>query len=145
MLLWRQNEDSCFPIGTWILKIKTDSDWKSSCQVTVGDYNATTGQFTPFDTTLTDPYENGYLTITLHQNSSGTIDPGDYLGFQITNNDIVSHDIITDGSSYVTPPEGSPEFPIPEMATGILLGLGIAGIAAYVLIKRNKPEAGLES
>jgi Tol biopolymer transport system component len=127
-----------FPTGTWILKLKTDSDWKSSCVVAVGAYNADTDQFIPFDTILTDPYENGYITITLDQNSSGTIDPGDYLAFQITNNDGVPHEIILDGSSYVIPPEGSPDYPLPEMATGILLGIGIAGLAAYVLIKRRK-------
>jgi internalin A len=142
MLVYQKAASSVtFSTGTWILKLKTDTDWKASCEVLVGEYNAATGGFIPFDTTLTDPYENGYLTITLDQNSSGTIDPGDYLGFQITNNDSVSHEIILAGSSYVIPPEGSPDFPIPEIPTGVLLGLGLAGLAAFILVIKRRAQA----
>jgi hypothetical protein len=39
------------------------------------------------------------------------------------------------------PPPGSPALPVPEIPAGILLGLGLAGIGTFIVIRRKKGES----
>jgi LPXTG-motif cell wall-anchored protein len=49
-----------------------------------------------------------------------------------------SHVIKIGSGSFLMLPESSPDFPLPEMSSVILLGFGLAGLVSFFIIKRKK-------
>jgi len=135
--------DVTFPSGSWVIEIRTDSDWGTGgdkCEVSVGGWDTTTGWYDiPTITVTTITWDDGQNILTiLLQTTSATIYEGDYLALKIKNNDSDSHEVYTDGRSSLRSPDTDPGYPIPELATGILLGLGLVGLVGYLRLRRHK-------
>jgi hypothetical protein len=135
--------DVTFPSGSWVVEIRTDSDWGTEgdkCLVTVGGWDTDTGWYEiPTISVATITWDSGFNILTvLLQTDSGTVYIDDYLALSITNQDSCSHVVHTDGRSSLRSPDTDPGYPVPELATGILLGLGLFGLIGYLkLRKRN--------
>jgi hypothetical protein len=133
-----------FPDGSWVIYLKTSQDWSGSCTAEVGYWN---GSFHPFTTGApVKSWDSGTGILTIRaQAGSETINANDYLALRVTNNDNAgSHDVITDGNSWVKSPASDPGYPLPELASGILFGLGLAGTGTFIIIRRKK-AAGFEA
>jgi hypothetical protein len=50
----------------------------------------------------------------------------------------VAHICYVDGGSYLQAPSSQPSYPVPELAAGILLAAGLAGIAAFFVVRRKR-------
>jgi YVTN family beta-propeller protein len=138
--------DVTFTSGTWTIKLATDTDWSDSCSAQIGDFNPEgIGLFTAFNTTpVTGSYSDGIITITI--TTGGFVIQNDYLALKIFNNDSESlHTIATDGGSSLSSPTSDPGYPLPEMAAGLMLGLGLTGLVAYTIIKRKRDRAELKA
>jgi hypothetical protein len=125
------NTDVVFEPGTWKVYLATD-DLYGNYTVSIGESDGS-GGFTPFASK--SGTANGQ-PISVKINTGGTVPVDHYLALQITNNGAGS--IITDGSSYLCAPTSDPSYPLPEMASVLLLGIGLAGIAGFVVIKRRR-------
>ena len=130
--------DVTFSSGQWTIKLTTpDTDWSSACSAQVGDYTPG-GAFSAFNSTpVSGTYNGGIITITL--TAGGTVTKDHQLALKIFNNNGTSHTITTTGSSYLASPSSTPPYPVPELAAGVLLVLGLAGLSSYVVIRRRKP------
>jgi hypothetical protein len=126
-----------FPDGSWVIYLKTGQDWSGSCTAEVGYWN---GSFHPFTTGApAKSWDSGTGILTIRaQAGSETINANDYLALRVTNNDAGSHDVITDGNSWVKSPASDPGYPLPELASGILFALGLAGTGTFIIIRRKK-------
>jgi hypothetical protein len=140
--IWRSNlpadYDISFSPGDWSASLQTPDWGTGGCTVQVGVYSG--GGFIPFPSSgvpAFSPYAS-CIIVTIPTSSSETILIGDFLAISITNNSGSDQDIVTDGSSFLSLPESDPGFPVPELASGILLGFGIAGLIVFVFIRQNK-------
>jgi alkaline phosphatase len=144
--------DVTFPSGAWKVEIATEDDWGtdgSNCLATFGIWDG--GFYTPFSTLnlVSVEWSEGvvaYIFKLDKQIGTATVPEGSYLAVQITNNDDVIHTVYTDEvqkASCVTSPQTDPGYPLPELAAGILAGLGLAGLAVFIVIKRKKISAGV--
>jgi hypothetical protein len=139
-----------FSSGTWSIEFATESDWGTegdNCEVTFGKWTA--GVYSSIATLVkseTGWDEDGinYIFKLERQIGAKTIPAGSYLAVQITNNDSTDHTIYTgeyEKASCIKSPQTDPGYPLPEMAAGLMLGLGVAGLAVFVIIKRRKTGA----
>jgi hypothetical protein len=128
-----------FASGQWTVKLATPVNWSGTCTAVVGDYNTTGSVFTPFGSATGFAYHAGRIIITI--TTDVTISPDHYLALQINNGSGTGQDIITEGSSYAIAPSVTPDYPLPELATGILLTLGLAGLVGFMVVKRRKALA----
>jgi hypothetical protein len=140
-MIWTSDQaatsDLTFPHGSWKVILTTTNWGAGNCLVQIGDFDAATGDFNAFNASpATGTYSNGKITVIV--NTGGTVLQGHYLGLSVVNASGSPQTIATDGSSYLTPPEGSPDYPLPELASGLLFGLGLAGIVGFITIKRRK-------
>jgi hypothetical protein len=129
--------------GAWILQIITDSDWGTKgnkCQIEIGEWN---GKFKSLTPPPQDEKTWGAPTVvvkTLFQSESLTIGGNKYLAIRVTNLSSKSHTIYTGekGScSFLRSPETYTTTPLPELSSAILLTIGLAGLAAFVVLKRK--------
>jgi hypothetical protein len=135
-----------FPAGVWDFVLNTDADWRSACEITLNEVDGLGNPVgSAFSGTITSHLisqsGSNYLLGFEINAASVTIAPGHYLALTINTTDGQSHTIYTDGSSYLSPPEGSPDYPLPEMSAGMLLGLGLIGLIGFVLIRRRRVGA----
>jgi hypothetical protein len=134
-----------FPNGSWVIQLKTDTDWgdsvSSKCVMKIGQWNTSTG-FASFQMTQAgqviyyDP-DTHILRIEM-QVGPEKVDKGNYLALSIENQDSGDHTISTDGASSVKSPNSDPGYPLPETAAVVLLGAGIVGVLGYIGIRRVK-------
>ena len=65
-----------------------------------------------------------------------------YLAFQVTNTGSYSFTLATkplaDDASEVSYPEDSPAYPVPELPTVLLMGIGVLALVGYVVLMRRK-------
>jgi uncharacterized repeat protein (TIGR02543 family) len=125
-----------FPNDTWIVEFSTTMDWASNCQAQVGSYNLVSGKFNAFSSAATGSYDGGYITIAI--DAGGDVPAGDYLALRIFNKNMFAQSVVTDGSSYLSSPYTDPGYPMPELAAGLLLTLGLAGLGSVIIIRRKK-------
>jgi MYXO-CTERM domain-containing protein len=123
-----------FEAGKWTVHLST-TDLTGLCEITIGESDG--AAFTVFDT-ATGTATEGALTILIDLGSV-TVPQGHYLGLIISNSG--TGNIITDGSSFLGAPSSDPSFPVPELAAGILLALGLAGLGGLILIRRRRVKA----
>jgi spore coat protein A, manganese oxidase len=135
--------------GAWKVEIATDSEWidadASGCTVLIGQWDGST--FIPFSSVFNmfsvtwDTEAGKYIFELQGQSNDETVDKGNYLAMQIMNTDEEDHIVYTgkgNEASCLTSPENDPGYPLPEMATGLLMALGLAGLAGFVVIRRRK-------
>ncbi len=145
----QQSQGVTFASGTWFADIATDGEWGvlgTDCIVKIGRWNPNTTLFQEFS--LTQPYEGQWsLDGTTHilkvdvQMASEVVNSGDYLALKITNQSGASRLVLTGQGSQASclkSPQTDPGYPLPEVAAGILLGAGLAGLAGFMLVKRKK-------
>jgi len=137
--------------GSWKVELSTDSPWidddASGCDVLIGQWDGSV--FTPFSSVFNmfsvtwDTEVGKYIFELQGQSGDETVFKDNYLAIQITNKDDVDHTVYTgegDYASCLTSPENDPGYPLPEMATGILAGLGLTGLAAFIIVKSRKSK-----
>jgi hypothetical protein len=123
--------DVAFPDDPWKVVIASDSDWSDKCDITIGGYTSDTGGYKAggtVGTLMTFDISPGPFTVKNRQ----------FLGMTITNNDEQDHTCYVNGNSYIIAPPESPPYPVPELSTGILFGLGIVAIGTVINMKKNR-------
>ena len=144
-IFWLANEaagdDVTFPTdGGWNITLITQENWGKAYTIEVGAYDTNTATFTLFDTTIvTQLSYTGLVLMVKVENEDATVPIGDYLALKIENTDNSNnHTVITNGGSFLVSPITDPGYPLPELAAGILFGLGLAGLGGYVVVRRKQ-------
>jgi hypothetical protein len=130
--------DVTFPGGSWVAELKLDSslisvaalddgyEWEAS----IGGWNVDTGWYEIVTvTTSTTYWDSGRNVLIVElQTEPATIYEGNYLALSVLNMDSIAHTVITDGRSSLRSPDTDPGYPLPEIATAVMLGLGFFGL-----------------
>jgi MYXO-CTERM domain-containing protein len=149
-VMWIANEVSqgvTFPSGDWLLSLATDAPWGTpgtACVVQIGRWSSTSG-FSAFS--VNHIFQGSWVeSEAAHvldldiQTGSETVPSANYLAVRITNNSGNARLIYTGQgklASSLTSPQTDPGYPLPELATGILLGAGLLGLGGFVLLRRR--------
>lgn len=145
------SQDVTFPAGLWSCTILLDSApsgdggaGSNSFQGRLGTYFPDTGyNWVKFWNWFGD----GTTTQFTHSwdPDSFTVQMRHHLAFRITNmhEDEVESITVKVGSnfSYLTSPASDPGYPIPELSTIALVGVGLAALTAYSLFRRRRDHA----
>jgi hypothetical protein len=140
--------------GAWILQIVTDSDWGakgSNCQIEIGEWNgAVFNSLTPPPQNLKSRVNSKVIIKTLFQSNSLTIHKGKYLAVRVNSLEKTSkkHIIFTgEGAqtSYLRSPETFAVTAVPELASGMLLALGLAGLGTFIVIRRKSARKSVST
>ena len=131
---------------SWIVRICTDADWGTEgdkCEASVGGWNTTTGWYEFLTSTQgTITWDGGKnILIVEFQANNVTVLQGDYLALKIKNSNSESRLVKTEGCSYLQSPCTDPGYPVAEVVSGVLVGLGLLGLAGYAGWKRRKASA----
>jgi hypothetical protein len=131
--------DITYPSGLWTIHLKTTGTWSADCSIDIGRWNpnATGNKFQTFTSATVRPGADGIVSLEINA-SSNTLPADNYLAFRIRNSDSHPHDVITEAGSYLQPPSGSPNYPVPEVSSLVLFGLGLASLAGYIVLRRRK-------
>jgi hypothetical protein len=121
--------------GSWTLLLKTGDDWSTDMVAEVGYWDSSFHAFT--GTPTITAMGNGFLQVEI-STGAVTVPDGAYLAVRVRNVGKNPHHILVAESKLDTPP-GDPGYPLPELASGVLFGLGLAGLGAFVLVRRNQP------
>ncbi len=132
-----------FPGGEWSGQITIDETLVSGDEfsVTIGSYN---GGFNPATNGTVDLVGNGSKQVFDFDKTvdSFTVPTGDYLALKIENKSGGSTNPLNVKTglahSYCTAPDTDPNFPLPEWASGLLMGLGLAALGVIIWFRRRK-------
>jgi hypothetical protein len=151
-------------VDYWMLRLATDKDWGifgSGCSAVLGYWQGPVNlEWHPKLNLVMSDYENNIvLKFKGTPLSSITVPANSYLAVQITNNDSlngvgIDHKIYcgekikqigANGQEYenwiyscLVTPQDIPSWPVPEVASGVLLGAGLLGVGGFVWIRRRK-------
>ncbi len=140
--------DVTFSEGAWIMEVATDADWGTDgdlCDVEIGQWDGTT--FVPL---ATGPYAMEYTIFPnptynvvkyVVQTGAITVQSGNWLAVKITNNSNLARIVYTGEGQYascLSSPNSDPGYPLPELATAILLGAGVLGLGGFIMMRRRK-------
>ncbi len=133
-----------FDDGWWVIALhKCDSelsDWPGdwiTCEIGAYDGISTYDDFDANFFEMVDD-ENDYVEVKVQKTSAWTLDEGEYLYLKISNSDVSDHQIKTNGDSELRTPAYDPGGFVPELTTGILLGVGLLGLGGFIFIKRKR-------
>ena len=143
--IWLADEaaaaDVTFSGGNWTGILETNKNWAGKMTMYIGEWNG--ASFVPFSQAQVWSYGwtwygvSGVIKVE-GQLDSETVDKGNYLALQICNTSTTeNYTIYTNGNSQLSSPEADPGYPLPEIAGGVLLGLGLLGLVGYVGLKRR--------
>ncbi len=150
-VVWVSNETPFYSEGvtfpgssegnTWSVLLKTPADWRNTCTAEIGTANSS-GNFDPFpnqDIQLRswNKWGTQIMEVVVTMDSQ-TVPNGSYLALRITNTSASDKVITTDGNSMMSSPDSDPGYPLPEVAAGILFGVGAAGVFGFMVIRRRK-------
>ncbi len=149
-VIWIADEVSqgcTFPAGgddAWTLRLVSAAKWDTTLNPITLEIGYVVGtSFTTLATNSTSMGAGSYaLDITI-QGADIPIGSGKYLAIRVTNNDGKSHTIQTDGNSWLMSPTDDPTYPTPELAAGVLLGLGLLVMGGFILIAKRRRTAAL--
>ena len=130
------------PSGDWTGTIynKTHTD-KYSVEIAVGICTSA-GDFNSQKAVNVLLPKKAAYNFTLSDVPSFTVDSGEFVAFRIKNIDTRTGSVvIKDGT--VTNPQTSGSPPVPELPAVALLGLGLAGVGAFVYLKRRGAAASV--
>lgn len=132
------------PSGAWVLQIVTDTDWGTrgnKCRIEIGEWNGSFKSLTPLPQTIKSDISTTVIIKTLFQNKSLTIHKNTHLALKVTNLEITRGHVIYTGEkeycSFLRSPETYTTSPLPELASGILLTIGLAGLGTFIIIRRR--------
>lgn len=126
--------------GVWVVKLRAETD------IRYGDLNAKIGYydgiFNQIETWQIIKWiiRDNQVEIEI-QMDPATIEEGNYLALEITNNGSEDHIVCTDGRSWLRSPCTYPGNPVPELSTSLLLGAGLLCLAAYLGVRRHRRSA----
>jgi hypothetical protein len=147
-----------FAEGIWSLQLSTDADWGTkgaACYIEIGYWDGSFHSLTPNPVlksgshAFTPPSGPAYYIVTkrLIQGGSITVPKGTYLAVQITNQlpvDPANNRTINTGednnNSCLRSPQTDPGYPLPELAGGLLLTLGLTGLGALIIVRRKSAK-----
>jgi hypothetical protein len=142
-----------YPNDSWVIRIATDSDWSANFVLDMG-YWAADGfhALTTVDSTLwyNDGFINQFKSV-ISKSRPGAcqqfmVPKGTYLAVRITNNNGVDHTVYTGDHSNdkyfscVTSPQTDPGYPVPELAAGLLLGVGVLSLGGFMILRRKQSD-----
>ncbi len=131
-----------FPDGQWEVNFRTDDDWTSYLTVLVGEFDTEISEFIPFSTVLVSKtYDDTIVNVKLNTTASNTVYADNYLALKIQNDNSVMNYVYSGPNSWLKSPPSDPGYPLPEIATGILLAVGIGGLGSYIAVRRKRTGA----
>jgi len=150
--------DVTYPSGSWVLFLSTNQAWGTQgadCDFQIGSWDPDDLSFTQLTPDGADLHARGKNFITdtetwsilgerWVQSESIMIPEGTYLAIKIINGTGGSRNVNTGEYKYCTylrSPETDPGYPLPEIAAGSLLALGLAGLGAFIIIRRRSAKA----
>jgi hypothetical protein len=136
-----------FNDGDWTLIFggESGSSKNNRFNATIGSYAG--GVFTPGTQTLIGQYSGSgnYEIFYINDPDGFTVPDGVYLALQIQNRENFALNIDCyyksdqgGGGSNVTSPEGSCNYPYPELSTFVLFGVGLLALVGYVGYRKKK-------
>ena len=141
------NADVTFSSGNWMAELVSDSIWGDNgihCTTIIGYWQdgfhslAIYLKLSDYETSSTADK----LVIRLYQQADSlTIPEGTYLALLIRNDGDDFHNIYTgegEESSFFSSPQSNPGYPLPELASWILLGISLTGLTAFAIIRKKK-------
>jgi hypothetical protein len=127
-----------FAAGTWTIYLHVTSDEPPSGEVLIGSYSSGVFVEFPGEIEATYDYDEKLVTVEITTSTVQTVPQDHYLALQITNYGDVAGTILCDGISQVISTDATPDFPLPEVATGILLAVGMVGLGTFIVIRRKR-------
>ncbi len=134
--------------GMWVVQLYTreseDGDWSEKCTAKIGEWDGS-GFSQVFGTSsgpggyVQNPTGDPYIIFEFTYATTKTVDEGNRLALQIFNNeDFTTHRVFTRGDSKIDPPYVTGGGFVPELTTGILLGVGLLGLGGFIFIKKRR-------